>query len=894
MSIFGSSAPRFTLRPAIRQCLIGASCLLAPSAAFAGGLYFDPYALDPRGGGVAADLDVFAHGGQLPGTYRVDIYLNRTHIGSRDVTFVMENNALRPQLTVVELAEMGVNTAAFPPLTALGEDAVVTDLGAYIPEATSKFDFDQQRLDLLIPQASLSFDARNRVDPALWDQGLPAFLMNYNLTGSRNNDDQGGETSNAFLSLRAGANLGAWRLRNNSTYTYSKSTGSQGVWYSGEEGDEYREESYENNQRRWQSINTYLQRDIQRLDGQLTFGENSTPGTLFESLQFRGVQLASDDGMLPDSQRGFAPIVRGIANSSAQVTIRQNGYVIYQTYVAPGPFAIRDLYPTAGSGDLHVTVREESGSENTFTQPFSSVPLMQREGRLRYEFTGGQYRSQVNHAREPGFGQGSLIYGLSNTTTVYGGVTGSTDYASAVAGVGQGLGKLGSVSLDVTQAKTRLQDNSQHQGQSYRMQYAKDVFQSGTTFTLAGYRYSTSGFYDFQEANEITLDPEDYWNRNYNKRSKMQVQVSQTMGDYGSLYVNAYQQDYWGQAGRERTFGAGYNVSISSVSLGLSVNNSVIPGGATNRQYALNVQVPLDRFLSNSWASFGTQTDNRNRSTQNVTLSGLALEDNNLNYAVRESFGNQGQGNTGGANLTYKGTYGTAQSGYSYTQNSQQYTAGLQGGVVAHPYGVTLSQPLGETVTLVRAPGASGARVQNQQGVRTDWRGYAVVPYATTYRENRVALAPDSLGDDVDIEDTVKTVVPTRGAVVLADFKTRTGSRALVTLRHNNKHVPFGATATLMNKGEDIGTGIVGENGEVYLSGVPDTATLRIKWGNEAHQTCQVPLSLADTPAPGGVKVLTVQCGVGEQPVTAPAFKISFNTSQGDGDEKVAALLRSK
>ncbi len=53
-------------------------------------------------------------------------------------------------------------------------------------------------------------------------------------------------------------------------------------------------------------------------------------------MQFRGVQLMSDDEMQPDSMNGFAPIVRGVAHSNAKVTIAQHGYVIYETYVSPG------------------------------------------------------------------------------------------------------------------------------------------------------------------------------------------------------------------------------------------------------------------------------------------------------------------------------------------------------------------------------------------------------------------------------------------------------------------------------------------------------------------------------------------------------------------------------
>ncbi|SQI97309.1 fimbrial biogenesis outer membrane usher protein [Klebsiella oxytoca] len=50
-------------------------------------------------------------------------------------------------------------------------------------------------------------------------------------------------------------------------------------------------------------------------------GDTFTTGDVFDSVQFRGIQLMSDDEMLPDSQRGFAPTIRGMAHSNAKVTI---------------------------------------------------------------------------------------------------------------------------------------------------------------------------------------------------------------------------------------------------------------------------------------------------------------------------------------------------------------------------------------------------------------------------------------------------------------------------------------------------------------------------------------------------------------------------------------------
>ncbi|VTO25968.1 outer membrane protein for export and assembly of type 1 fimbriae [Klebsiella pneumoniae] len=95
--------------------------------------------------------------------------------------------------------------------------------------------------------------------------------------------------------------------------------------------------------------------------------------------------------------------------------------------------------------------------------------------------------------------------------------------------------------------------------------------------------------------------------------------------------------------------------------------------------------------------------------------------------------------------------------------------------MLAHANGITLSQPLNDTVVLVKAPGAGGVKVENQTGVRTDWRGYAVLPYATEYRENRIALDTNTLADNVDLDDAVVSVVPTMGRLSAPTLTPRWG-----------------------------------------------------------------------------------------------------------------------
>jgi len=784
--------------------------------------FFNPYALDKRGMQSIADVDTLAvfskQSGQIPGKYTVEVYLNNDFIELTEINFVsVGDNELSPELTKKQWLDWGVNPNFSSELSGLADDANVDKITNYIPDARVKFDFSQQKLLISIPQIAIKSTARGYVPPEQWQQGMRALTLNYGLSGSKTwqNESEGQNVN--FLRLQSGTNMGAFRLRNYSVYSQS------------------------NSERHWESISTYLERDIAALKSQFTVGQVASSGDIFDSIQFTGVRLASDESMLPYSLRGFAPVVKGIAQGNAKVTVRQSGYIIYQAYVSAGPFEINDLYPTSGSGNLEVSVEETDGSVQTFITPFSSVPIMQREGQLKYSLIGGKYRDNSTQIKEPQFVQSTLNYGLPLNTTLYGGGLYSPDYLALVLGVGFNLGSLGALSFDITDAKTDFSGDTSR-GKSYRFQYAKSLLSSGTSVTLAGYRYSTEGYYDFSEANN-----EQLVQTRMNKRSRLQVSINQTLGSYGSIYLNSYQQDFWGRAGTEKTTSAGFNSSWNSVTYGVNYAYSDMPGNSkANHLIAFNMSIPFDAWLPNSRINSSMGTDNRGASNMQVGLSGNAL-DNALNYGIQQSYGNKDQQSNGNLALSYRGSNGTVNGGYSYNSHSQRVNYGVQGGVVVHPEGITLSQPLGETVAIVRAPEADNVAVKNQSGITTNSLGYAVVPYLTPYQRNSIQLDVESLGNNVDLASTSSTVVPTRGAVVWADFETHVGWRALIKLATQGQSIPFGAAVSLVkadsSKAESI-TGIVGDNGEVYLNGLPAKGRLQVKWGERSDQQCWADFSL--------------------------------------------------
>jgi len=67
-----------------------------------------------------------------------------------------------------------------------------------------------------------------------------------------------------------------------------------------------------------------------------------------------------------------------------------------------------------------------------------------------------------------------------------------------------------------------------------------------------------------------------------------------------------------------------------------------------------------------------------------------------------------------------------------------------------------------------------------------------------------------------------------------------------MTLMFKNKPVPFGAMVT---KDDSTNGSIVAENGQVYLTGLPQSGKLTVSWGNGENANCSVTYSLPETPA---------------------------------------------
>ncbi len=817
------------------------------------------------------DISRFERGAVIvPGTYRTDLFLNGAWVGRADVRFAAPkpDASAMPCLTRALYDQLGL------PLQKLSAEQQAklaaegcADIGELIPSAAMNFDQPNLRLDVSIPQAWLGTRARGYVSPENWDRGVNAALLNYNFNSYLSTSHGVSQTS-SFLGLNAGLNLGGWQLRHDSTLLMQSGSASAP------------------SRRRWQNLDTYLRRDLPAWRAQMVIGDSYTGGELFDSISLRGVRIATDDRMLPDSMRGYAPTVRGVAETNAKVTVRQNGVVLYETTVAPGPFTISDLYATGYGGDLNVTVTEADGRVRSFAVPYASVPQLMRPGVTRFSVAAGELHDASIHAH-PALAQATIQRGFTNLLTGYAGIVASSGYGAALLG-GALNTRYGALAMDVTAARAEIPGQSTQNGQSVRLSYSKILPDSDTSFSLATYRYSTSGYLGLRDAmlardmargyryvdpttvstiDGVTvgnlLSPEQrkalsgdtsnnftaYSSQLDRQRSRFDINVSQRLGQHGgSLYATGSAADYWNRPGTDVQFQLGYNNTFRRLSYNLSATRLRDAFGHYSNQFFASFTLPLGDSLHAPMFGASLNRDSTGRTVEQATLSGTAGVDSQFSYGATASHDHGGggtdTGNSGTVYGGYRGPYAQINASYGGGKGYSQGSVNVSGSIVAHAGGVVFGQPMGDTVALVSAPDAKGARVVNASGVRIGHGGYALVPYLTPYNLNTVQIDPRGLPLSVQLDSTSSQVAPHAGAVVLVTFKTSSGRSMIAKVRMaDGKPLPFGADV-LDEQARSVG--VVGQAGRILVRGANASGRLTVQWKAQDEQpmSCSFPYEL--------------------------------------------------
>ncbi|MBK2942540.1 fimbria/pilus outer membrane usher protein, partial [Klebsiella pneumoniae] len=140
---------------------------------------------------------------------------------------------------------------------------------------------------------------------------------------------------------------------------------------------------------------------------------------------------------------------------------------------------------------------------------------------------------------------------------------------------------------------------------------------SKTDFQIAGYRYSTAGYYSLSDAvNERRrwhngLYENDYWPSDedeswqasapqhyytswfYNKKHRFDISARQTLGKNSAFFLNFSQQNYWNSSGSDISLQAGFNSTIHNVNYGLYYQNTRSHFTHDDNSITLRVSIPF-------------------------------------------------------------------------------------------------------------------------------------------------------------------------------------------------------------------------------------------------------------------------------------------------------------
>lgn len=694
------------------------------------------------------------------------------------------------------------------------------------PEAYYDFDLSTQKIAIYIPQKFVKERPKGYIDPARFDRGVTSAFLGYsaNLNHTETSDDQ-------YLSLTGGLNIDGWYFRH------------AGNFQSNSHSDLGNYRSYQN----------VLHRDVLPLHSRLSIGQFNTNALQQDSLPIVGAQIASDLNMLPWSMRSYSPVIENVAYTNALVRVFQNGQKIYERTVPAGPFKITDLTSNS-SGNLTLEVVENGGEKKTYIIPMQNSFNLLKPEQYNYSLAVGNYKT-IDKITHDTVMQGSLNYGLNNYLTMLSGLNLTENYQSMLIGTGLNTA-VGGFNLTGNFSKASI-FSEDHQGQRLSLDYVYNWnahnFNVSIGSILQSRNYLTvSNALALLNYDDLIDDEQKNLRLTADLKNQFNVSFSKGFSNprLGSLSFGFLSNQYWTDKPNQYQFNLSYGNAWKRLnySLGMSQTNYVDHGAKSDRSVYFSLSLPWDYKKSNLFVNSNYQhntSQDQNSDSLGVNLSGTVGEQNNLNFGVGVSQYKYDDSHTTTYNANVNYLLPQTNLGATVYSNGSdtQYSVSAQGAFVAHPYGVTATNSVADTYSIIHVDHGAGATLENAWGVKLDRWGNAIFPNLSAYNLNSIAINPDQLPPEITLDSNQTEVIPRLYSSTLATFKANVQSNILLRIQNklDNTQFPMGSRIET-SSGKLIG--MMGQSNQSLLS--DDIRQLKeplkVVWGDQVKQSCVIPL----------------------------------------------------
>jgi len=593
--------------------------------------------------------------------------------------------------------------------------------------------------------------------------------------------------------------------RDNSTYlNYSATTGGGHTALFGETGTSVRGNLLFNSFSRpaggpfVRLLTNFSMDDRSRLQRR-TLGDAFTISeSLGSSVLLGGVTVARSYSIDPYFVR-YPPFnFRGMATTPAHVDVYINGIRVAQQDVPPGPFDLRNLPVSGGSGNAVFVIRDAFGREERFSDSFYYSTAVLARGLSEYSYSAGALRKQ--------FGAASFDYGAPAVSAFHRyGVTDSLTAGGHAEATRQRWSGGPSLSL-----RTRAGDFQ------VASSYSDDHGNKGDAEELS-YRFTASRFGVSGDVRRFSRRFSNLSLRASDDRSLLETNIAATLSAlHASWTLQWTSSDVRDQLNRDRI-----NLYVS---FPLSNRLSAYVSGGSAR---MGSERKPELFAGLSVYLGSTGANLTFTKTGSHTEAGVDVQRNlpiGTGYGYRLQSTSAEGNQAGSAVLQYQTGFGRYEMQIDPYHVSHSPTISASGGAVYQKGTFELTRAVQDSYALVRVPGVENVRVYSSNILigRTDGNGDLLVPNLLAYYGNRLRIEDRDIPMSYEVKQVEKTIAPPYRGGAFVEFpvkRIQTVTGTVVIRTGTEETVPSFGQLTLTANADSF-VSPLGRGGEFYFENI--------------------------------------------------------------------------
>ena len=519
-------------------------------------------------------------------------------------------------------------------------------------------------------------------------------------------------------------------------------------------------------------------------------------------VRFGGMQIASDYALAPNRITTPLPDFFGTAQVPQTLDVYIGQARVFEQDVPEGPFALRNLPILTGGGSATISVRDVLGRQGTQTISLYTNDDLLAPGLSRFAFDAGVLRRDYgvkNFSYARPLVTATVAHGISNTLTLNAHGEAARGLALAGGGAAFGLGGFGVMSADVAASHSK-KGTGLLGSLGFQARAGAISAYGGISATRGPYRDLAS------------FDGPDP------ARLRYQLGLTASLALAGNLGVS------W--VGLKRKSEAASN--LLSASYSKAFGDALYLGLTGLRDFAARhwaVQMFVSMPLGAQTTASVSASSQAGKWAGYAAIDRPANPDGGFGYRMMKGFGNS---ETMQGDVTWAGTRALGHLALA-SNNGRTALRGDLDGAIVFMHGRIFATRKREGAMALVETGAADVRIyrENRKIARSDDDGEALLTGLVPYTRNRIAVESRDYPMSVIIARNETLVVPPREAGVIVNLAPKAPHPARVLVRMaDGTAPPLGARVTRKNSAVPL---IVGRNGEVFFSDLPEQTRIQIK-----------------------------------------------------------------